>query len=519
MPNWKKVAISGSNISQFNNDGIYTKMSGSTANGLLTYESSETASVESKITYDGSIQRLVNNGQTNIYSGSYTSGQEPAINVTSALKLTSLLSPAGALYTPTGSKNSVLSVVGRHSDFGSGGECSATIAITSQIGNSSKNATVQLSAIGKEDGCHDSIFTIGLKKDIGGTACHPVNEFLRMDGRTFSTTLSSSLSIQPSKISSTASLEKVLVLDGNTGEIKTSSCTPITADQAPSLSVAGKDSSGNVVSELDTTAITFLCAPTTTPGSNSVTLKIHSATESSNQAQIPFPDTNNQLVGCENIYVCTAGTNGSLWNNGGGLVIINNNLGSVAEPASANGAIVGKNWIGPVGNSDAANYAAPIYNIRSTTIGGYSRQNATASLSVSAAQNTLNTTDNNNFTRIRMTHVDCNNQTYASTDFETISLGTNGSPSYLETTGLSINLRGRDQLYYRRLYIESDNTTAKDANIMFSGSLHVDTSQMNTSSSLSNVLVYDDTTGEIKKSTLTPINRRRSSWKFRKCSI
>ena len=37
MPNWKKVAISGSNISQFNNDGVYTKMSGSTANGLLTY--------------------------------------------------------------------------------------------------------------------------------------------------------------------------------------------------------------------------------------------------------------------------------------------------------------------------------------------------------------------------------------------------------------------------------------------------------------------------------------------------
>ena len=91
------------------------------------------------------------------------------------------------------------------------------------------------------------------------------------------------------------------------------------------------------------------------------------------------------------------------------------------------------------------------------------------------------------------------------TDFlfnlETISIGTNGT--YCETSAFSVNVRGNDQLYYRRLYIESSDSsmTPKNANIILSGSVHVDTSQMNTSASLASVLVYDNATGEIKKST------------------
>ena len=523
MPNWKKVAISGSNISQFNNDGIYTKMSGSTANGLLTYESSETASVESKITYDGSSQLLTNNGQVNVFSGSYTSGQEPAISVTSALKLTSLLSSAAACYTPTGSKNSVVSVVGRHSTFGSGGECGATISITSQVGNSSKNATTQLTSIGKENGCHDAIFTIGLKcDDITPSGQHPIHEMFRLDGRDRDVTFSGSLLVQPTYMSTSASLDRVLVHDSTTGEIKVSSITPPSSNSVTSVNgqtgavtttdecigiVCGENSSGTATNVTNVNTIEFQCAAIST-ATNEATVKIHSATQTSNKAELAFPDANNQLIGCSNIYVCTSPSNGhqgSLYNNGGGIIGINNNGGTYAVPSSVSSGMASLTWVGPgTGTSDAANQAAPIYNIRPNTIGGYVTQNATSSFVVSTAQNTSNTTDNNNFSRMRLTHIDCNNTTFASTDLETISIGTNGT--YCETSAFSVNVRGNDQLYYRRLYIESSDSsmTPKNANIILSGSVHVDTSQMNTSASLASVLVYDNATGEIKKSTLTP---------------
>ena len=500
MPNWKKVAISGSNISQFNNDGTYIKMNGSTTNGLLTYEATDCASVESNIIYDGNNQKLLNNGKIIAYSGSAFSTSSPP-NANGAI--VGFKSPlAGAPWSPiSGSRNHAISATTRYTSHGSGGQCASTIGINSQRGTSDKNAVVELTSIAKQNGCHDAIFSLGVKADAGaGETFHPVKELFRADGRDETIFLSGSVSIKTSKVSSTASLGSVLVYDNSTGEIKKSSCTPITSDDVSQLSIAGKDSSGNIVSELDTTAITFLCAPTTNPGANNITLKIHSATQTSNQAQIPIPDTNNQLVSCEDFYLCT--TDGTLYNNGSGIVIINNNLGAVAEPSTVLGAGVFKMWAGPNGASDAPNQAAPIYNIRSTQIGGYSQQNATASFTVSTAQCTSTSTDNNHLSRIRLTHVDCNNQTFASTDLESISLGTNGS--YCETTGFSVNLRGRDQLYYRRLYIESSDTTAANANIILSGSLHVDTTQMNSVTSLANVLVYDNSTGEIKKSSLTP---------------
>ena len=233
MPNWKKVAISGSNISQFNNDGVYTKMVGTTANGLLTYVNTETACVEPKIIYDSTLQRLCNYGQINVYSGSFPSGQEPGINPTSAATFATLLASDKACYTPTGSKNSTLSVVGRHSTFGAGGVCGATISLTSQVGNSNKNATTQFTSIGKENNCHDAIFIIGLKKDAGGVSCHPINEFLRMDGRDSATFLSSSLSIQTDKMPTTGSIGGVLVYDDTTGQIKKSTLTPSTTTTSP----------------------------------------------------------------------------------------------------------------------------------------------------------------------------------------------------------------------------------------------------------------------------------------------
>ena len=556
MPNWKKVAISGSNISQFNNDGVYTKMSGSTANGLLTYVNSETASVEPNITYDGSIQRLVNNGQINNYSGSYTVGQEPAMGTTTSATFSSLLSSAAACYTPTGSKNAIVYVVGRHSTFGSGGECGATLSITSQVGNSSKNATTQLTSIGKEDGCHDAIFTIGLKcDDITPEGKHPVHEMFRLDGRDRDVTFSGSLLVQPTYMSTSASLDRVLVHDSTTGEIKVSSITPPSSNSVTSVNgqtgvvtlsiptnnnqlsngagyitsapvtsvngatgvvtttdkcvgtVCGENASGTATNVTNVDTIEFQCAAIST-ATNEATVKIHSATNASNKAELAFPDANNQLIGCSNIYVCTNPSNGhqgSLYNNGGGIVGINNNGGTYAVPSSVSAGMASLTWVGPgTGTSDASNQAAPIYNIRSNTVGGYATQNATSSFVVSTAQNTSNTTDNNNFSRIRLTHVDCNNLTFASADLETISIGTNGT--YCETSAFSVNVRGNDQLYYRRLYIESSDSsmTPKNANIILSGSVHVDTSQMNTSASLTSVLVYDNATGEIKKSSLTP---------------
>ena len=234
MPNWKKVAISGSNISQFNNDGIYTKMSGSTANGLLTYHNTETASIESNITYDGSTQRLVNNGQINVYSGSFSSGQEPAIGPTSGLKATSLLSSAAAQYTPTGSQNSILSVVGRHSSFGNNEDCGATLTITSQVGNSNKNASVQLTSIGKRNNYHDAIFIIGVRCDSGDIESH-VNEMARFDAKDHDITFTGSLFLDPAHVASSGSLGNILVYDNATGEIKKSTLTPPSSNSVTSV--------------------------------------------------------------------------------------------------------------------------------------------------------------------------------------------------------------------------------------------------------------------------------------------
>jgi hypothetical protein len=236
MPNWKKVAISGSNISQFNNDGIYTKMKGSTSNGLLTYESAETASVESNITYNGSTQILVNNGQINTYSGSYTAGQEPAIGPTAGFKVTSLLSPDSAVYHYTGSQNSVMSVVGRHTSFGSNSNCGATLAITSQVGNSSKNASAQLTVIGKTDNCHDAIFIIGVRCDAGSGCIESfINEMARFDAKDHQITLTGSLVLDPTHVSTSASLGSILVYDNITGEIKRSTLTPPSSNSVTSV--------------------------------------------------------------------------------------------------------------------------------------------------------------------------------------------------------------------------------------------------------------------------------------------
>ena len=234
MPNWKKVAISGSNVSQFNNDGIYVKMNGNTNNGVLTFQAADCAAVESTLTYGSVSQLLTNNGQANMYSGSYSSGQEPAINSSTTVKLTSKLSSACALYTPTGSKNSVLSVVGRHDDFGSGGECGATLAITSQIGNSSKNASTQLTSIGKTDNCHDTIFTIGVRCD-DGTQRGFVNEMARFDAKDHQITLTGSLYLDPTHVASSASLGSILVYDDATGEIKKSTLTPPSSNSVTSV--------------------------------------------------------------------------------------------------------------------------------------------------------------------------------------------------------------------------------------------------------------------------------------------
>lgn len=511
-------------------------MSGSTANGLLTYHSTETASVESNITYDGSTQKLVNNGQINLYSGSYASGQEPIMSTTSALKVTSLLSPAAALYTPTGSKNAVLSVSGRHSGFGSDSNCSATLAIISQVGNSNKNATVQLTALGKQNGCHDAIFTIGVKQDAGSTN-HPIHEMLRMDGRDRDITFSGSLFAQPSFISTSASLDNILVHDSVTGEIKTSTITPPLNNAVTSVNgatgavsladitngsgiisgssqitfpvtsvngntgavtttdkcvgtVCGEDASGAAASEVNVDTIEFQCASIST-ATNEATVKIHSATNTSNKAQIPFPDANDQLIGCNNIYVCTSHeNNAALFNCGGGLGAFNNNEGSAQKFSVIREAFKGSNFM-----LSTANTAAPIYNIKDSTIGGYTKQLQTSSINILGNQ----TTGDNKFTRVQLVH--CNT---AADQAAAVHLDTIGANASSDRTDFAINLRGEDSLFYRRMHIESDSTTSANSNIIFSGSLHVDTSQMSTSASLASVLVYDNVTGEIKKSTLSP---------------
>ena len=240
MPNWKKVAISGSNVSQFNNDGTYVKMNGSTANGLLTFEAADCAAVESKLTYDGGGNRILyNDGRIVAFSGSAFSGTAPGVSgVTSMVAYSS--PRAGFPWSPvSGSGNYTMMGITRYTSHGNGGECASTIAIISQKGASSKNATVELSSIAKQDGCHDAIFSLGVKKD-GGTniSTHPTLELLRADGRDETIFLSGSLSIKTSKMSSTSSLGNVLIYDNDTGQIKKSSITPIAT--APVESVNGQ---------------------------------------------------------------------------------------------------------------------------------------------------------------------------------------------------------------------------------------------------------------------------------------
>jgi len=234
MPNWKKVAISGSNISQFNNDGIYTKMSGSTANGLLTYHSAETASVESRITYNGSTQTLLNHGKILAFSGSaFTTSNPPSSNGA----LSAFKSPHECAWTPlSGSRSHTISAITRYPNFGSGGVCTATIGITAQKGTGDKNATVELTSIAKQDGCHDAIFSIGVKCDGGsGVTVHPIEERFRIDGKTAKVTISGSLLVKPSYVAASSSLDNILVYDNNTGEIKKSTLTPPTSNAVTSV--------------------------------------------------------------------------------------------------------------------------------------------------------------------------------------------------------------------------------------------------------------------------------------------
>ena len=227
MPNWKKVAISGSNISQFNNDGVYTKMVGTTANGLLTHVNAETASVEPTIIYDGASQYLKNDGKHITYSGSIFS-TPPA----SAGTLASFNSGRGdgEPWDPvTGSGNYAIIALSRYANFGSGNECSATLGIIAQRGNSVNNAVVELTSIAKQNSCNDAIFSLGVRSDAGaGELEHPVNEFVRIDGRDETIFFSGSVSIQTNKMASTGSIGGVLVYDDTTGQIKKSTVTPTT---------------------------------------------------------------------------------------------------------------------------------------------------------------------------------------------------------------------------------------------------------------------------------------------------
>ena len=232
MPNWKKVAISGSNISQFNNDGVYTKMSGSTANGLLTYVNSETASVESNIIYDGASQYLKNNGKHITYSGSiFTS---PPASAGTLAAFNSGRGDGRAWDPVTGSGNYSIIALSRYASFGSGNECSATLGIIAQKGTSVNNAVVELTSIAKQNSCNDTIFSVGVRADAGtGAEEHPVKEFIRIDGRDDTIFLSGSLSIQTSEMPSTGSIGGVLVYDDTTGQIKKSTLTPSTSTTTP----------------------------------------------------------------------------------------------------------------------------------------------------------------------------------------------------------------------------------------------------------------------------------------------
>jgi|TARA_B110001454_G_scaffold165700_1_gene155482 hypothetical protein len=232
MPNWKKVAISGSNISQFNNDGVYTKMSGSTANGLLTYVNSETASVEPNIIYDGASQYLKNNGKHITYSGSiFTS---PPASAGTLAAFNSGRGDSRAWNPVSGSGNYAVIALSRYASFGNGNECSATLGIIAQKGTSDNNAVVELTSIAKQDSCNDAIFSVGVRSDAGaGVEEHPVKEFIRIDGRDETIFLSGSVSIQTQNVATSASLSSVLVYDNNTGEIKKSTLTPSTGTTSP----------------------------------------------------------------------------------------------------------------------------------------------------------------------------------------------------------------------------------------------------------------------------------------------
>tara|TARA_B110000902_G_scaffold46527_1_gene52602 strand:- start:1467 stop:3257 length:1791 start_codon:yes stop_codon:yes gene_type:complete len=232
MPNWKKVAISGSNISQFNNDGVYTKMSGSTANGLLTYVNSETASVEPNIIYDGASQYLKNNGKHITYSGSiFTS---PPASAGTLAAFNSGRGDSRAWDPVSGSGNYAVIALSRYASFGSGNECSATLGIIAQKGTSVNNAVVELTSIAKQNSCNDAIFSVGVRSDAGtGAEEHPVKEFIRIDGRDDTIFLSGSLSIQTSEMPSTGSIGGVLVYDDTTGQIKKSTLTPSTGTTSP----------------------------------------------------------------------------------------------------------------------------------------------------------------------------------------------------------------------------------------------------------------------------------------------
>ena len=210
-------------------------MSGSTANGLLTYVNAETASVESKIIYDGASQYLKNNGKHITYSGSiFTS---PPASAGTLAAFNSGRGDSRAWDPVSGSGNYAVIALSRYASFGNGNECSATLGIIAQKGTSTNNAVVELTSIAKQNGCNDAIFSVGVRADAGGTAgtIHPVKEFLRIDGKDDTIFLSGSLSIQTSYVATSASLENILVYDNNTGRIKKSTLIPPTSNAVTSV--------------------------------------------------------------------------------------------------------------------------------------------------------------------------------------------------------------------------------------------------------------------------------------------
>ena len=207
-------------------------MSGSTANGLLTYVNAETASVESKIIYDGASQYLKNNGKHITYSGSiFTS---PPASAGTLAAFNSGRGDSRAWDPVSGSGNYAVIALSRYASFGNGNECSATLGIIAQKGTSVNNAVVELTSIAKQNSCNDAIFSVGVRADAGaGEEEHPVKEFIRIDGRDDTIFLSGSLSIQTSEMPSTGSIGGVLVYDDTTGQIKKSTITPSTSTSSP----------------------------------------------------------------------------------------------------------------------------------------------------------------------------------------------------------------------------------------------------------------------------------------------